>query len=290
MEKRKPDYSEDNKLVVSNNYISAVHPDRMNINAMKLFRLTITQCRMTDKGFYQYEFKISDLARVLEVDRSDIYRDTQEMCKNLMQTLLFVGDGNPRHNWKYKHIFETCEYSAKDEAVTIQLHPDMTDLFLQLKSNFTRIPITAVLTMKSKYGIRIFELICEKLQSSFPYANVATEITITLDEVKRSAGVEKKKTYNQISHVKQKILLPALADIELCADWKIICKDLKHARKITGFCLEVWDANGYAVVEKCKREGKLPPQPKYRDEFKKPDEIPGQMSLFDLYPIDQTTQ
>jgi len=259
MDKRKPDYNEDNKMVVSNNYVTAVHPEKMNINAMKLFRLVITQCRMTDKGFYEYEFKISDLAKVLEVDRSDIYRDTQEMCKNLMQTLLFVGDGNPKHNWKYKHIFETCEYSAKEEAVTIQLHPDMSDLFLKLKSDFTRIPISAVLMMKSKYAIRLFEVICEKLKSNFPYANVSTEITVTLDEIRKATGTEKKKSYDLAGHVKAKILKPAFQEIEQCANWKIVCKDIKHARKITGFNLEVWSSAGYAIMEKCKREGTLPP-------------------------------
>lgn len=275
MQRKKPDYNENNKMVVSNNYVSAVHPDRMNINAMKLFRLVITQCRMTDKGFYEYQFKIADLAKVLEVDRSDIYRDTQEMCKNLMQTLLFVGDGNPRHNWKYKHIFETCEYSAKDEAVTVQLHADMTDLFLKLKSNFTRIPIAAVLTLKSKYAIRLFEVICEKLQSNYPYANVATEIILTLEEIRKATGTEKKKTYDRISNLKDKILNPAIADIEQCANWKIVCNDIKHARRITGFRMEVWSSAGYAIVEKCKRTGEPLPE-RYKDM------IPGQMSLFDF--------
>ena len=297
MEKRHPDYREDNKMVVSNKYITAVHPDRMNINAMKLFRLAIAQCRMTDKGFYQYDFHVSALAEAFKIDKSGMYRNAQEMCKNLMQTVLLVGDGNPRHKWKYKHIFETCEYDPEEGMITVEFHEDMTDLFLQLRSRFTRIPIVAVLTMKSKYGIRLFELICMKIWSNFPYADNATEIQLTLDEIKKTAGVEKKKTYDSISHVKQKILMPALKEIEECAEWKITCTDVKHARKITGFSLEIWERNGWEVMEKCKREGVIPPRPKYANERwsegvippqrKQADEsddvLPGQMSIFDVW-------
>ena len=281
MEKRQPDYREDNKLVVSNDYITAVHPDRMNINAMKLFRLAITQCRMNDNGFYQYDFKISDLAEVLKVDRSDIHRDAQKMCISMAQAVLLIGDGNPRHGWEVLTIFETCKYSPRDQAIKVELSGKMTKLFLQLKARFTRIPIAAMLTMKSKYGIRLFELICMKIQSYYPYADHATEIQLTLDEIKKTAGVEKKKTYDSISHVKQKILMPALKEIEECAKWKIICTDVKHARKVTGFNLEIWERNGWEVMEKYKRERVIPPQRKQADESD--DVLPGQMSIFDVW-------
>ena len=140
----------------------------------------------------------------------------------------------------------------------------MTELFLQLKSNFTRIPIAAVLTMKSKYGIRLFEVICDKLQSNFPYANVATEITLTLEEIRKATGTEKKKTYDRISNLKDRLLNPSLKDIEENADWKIICTDIKRGRKIDAFSLEIWDRNGYEIIQQCIREGKPLPQPKYK--------------------------
>lgn len=275
MDKREVDYNEDNKLVVSNKYIRAIHPDRMNLNAMKLFRLAITQSQMRDDKFYTYEFKISDLSQIIGIDSSNIYKDTETMCINLMQMLLKIGSGT-KDSWELKHIFETCRYEAGSGVITIQLHRDMSDLFLQLKSNFTRIPISTMLMMKSKYAIRVYELICEKLMSHYPYADVCTNIQITLEEAREITSTTKKKTYDQISNFKNKVWLPAIREIEECADWKIIQKDMKKSRRITGFDLTIWDRNGYEVIERCKREGKLPPQ-------KNTDDIPGQMSLFDYW-------
>lgn len=275
MEKREPDYNPDNKMVVSNRYIYAVHPEKMSINAMKLFRLAITQCKMSDEGFYEYDFKIQDLAESFGIDADNLYKDAQENCKKMAQSLLYYGDGNPKHDWKYKTIFDECSYNSKTGVVTIQFSDKMSELFLQLKRDFTRIPVTAVLLMKSKYAIRLYELICEKLNSQFPYADVATEIQISLEEARKVTATDKKKTYDKISNFKEKVLSPAIREIEENARWKIILTDLKYGRKVTGFRMEVWSRNGWEYIEDCKRKGILP------NRGNREEQLPGQMSLFD---------
>lgn len=270
MTAKTPDYREDNKMVVSNNYVRAVHPDSMNINAMKLFRLIVTQCRMHDTEFFEYECKLTDLAEVFHTDRFDLYRDVQKLCKNVMQTVLYIGDGNPKHSWEYRAIFSKCSYTAKTGKLYVKLSPEVTDLFLQLRRNFTRIPIYAILTMKSKYAIRLYELINEKLMSNLPYANHATEITVTLEEARAVTGTDKQKTYNKISNFKHRVFEPALKEIEECANWKIITKPYKNGRQIVGFILQIWSRNGWEYIEDCKAKGIIP------------DQIAGQMTIFDF--------
>lgn len=279
MEKRDPNYNPDNKMVVSNNYIHAIHPERMSINAMKLFRLAITQCRKSDSGFFEYEFRIQDIAEAFDIAPNNLYTEAQESCKKMMQSLLYIGDGNPKHDWKYRTIFDECSYSSKDGIIRVQLSDKMTDLFLQLKRDFTRIPISAVLTMKSKYAIRLYELICEKLNSQFPYADVATEIQLSLDDARKVTGTDKKKTYDKISNFKSRVLLPSLAEIEDNAGWKIILTDIKYGRRVTGFNLVVWSRNGYEYIEECKRKGVLPNHGNRALD----DQLPGQMSIFDYF-------
>ena len=272
--KREPDYNPDNKMVVSNQYIRAVHPERMNINAMKLFRLVITQCRMKDEEFYEYSCRITDLSALFETDPKDLYRDVQKLCKNLVQTVLYLGDGNPKHNWEYRAIFSKCKYEAGKGIITIKLSPDVTDLFLRLKRDFTQMPIENILLMRSKHSIRLYELLCEKMKGAYPYAGNATAVDLSLDEVRTITGTDKKASYNRIGNFKDRVLLPALKGIEEAADWKIVLSNIKDQRKVVGFHLEIWSRNGWEIMEECKRTGKLPPQPKYM-------EVPGQLSLFD---------
>lgn len=256
-------YNDDNKVVVKNNYIMAVHPDGMSLTAMKLFRLTIAQCRMNDTGFYVYKFRVGDLVKELQVSRQDVNRDIKTMCKQIMQMLLYCGDITGK-DWEFKHIFEKCEYRANEESVYIQLHSDMTPLFLRIDKtgSFTRIPLISMLLMKSKYSIRLYELICYRIMSEWPYSNVSTTVVLPLEETKKYL-VRSKGCYDSISNFKARILLPALAEIEKCSSWKIIRHDIKSGRTITAFKLEIWDADGYQIVQDCIARGVPIPRPKY---------------------------
>lgn len=282
MQKRETDYDieQKNKVSVRNDFVKAIHPDRMDLKTMKLFRLVISQCRMSDTELYSYDFKVSDLGKALDIDSSNIYKDTEAMCLNMMQMVLKYGGGSPGKSWKMKHIFESCNYDSKTGTLTIKLHEEMADLVLRLSGQFTQIPVSSILMMKSKYAIRLYELICGKMMSTKPYGDVSVSVQLSLEEIRTATGTDKKKSYDQVGHIKQKVLLPAIQDIESatgykdlkdCTGWKIIVTDIKHGRKVTGFNLEIWSRAGWETIEKYKREGKFPPR----------EELPGQMSIFD---------
>ena len=276
MAKKEPDYRQENKIVVSNDYIRAVHPPKMGISAMKLFRLTIMQCRQNDKGFFEVEHRLSDLAKLFDTHKKDVYRDIVKASVSMMQTVLTVADSSGRVR-KILTIFKKLEYNPETGKINILLNDDMIPLFLQLKRNFTQIPVSAVLTMKSKYSIRLYELICEKMMGCYPYADTATEMHISLEEARAVTGTDKKQTYDRLSNFKNKVLLPSLQEIEAEAGWKIIEQDTKTGRKVTGFRLEIWSRNGWEYIQDCKEKGILP----FRGNREDPEQIKGQLSIFD---------
>ena len=276
MPTKKPDYRKENKIVVSNEYIRAVHPARMSISAMKLFRLTIMQCKKTDQEFYEVEHKLSDLAELFHTQTKDLYRDVVKASLNMLQTVLTVTDEKGKVVEAYT-IFSKWRYLPETNSIQIRLNNEIQPLFLQLRKNFTQIPIFAILTMKSKYGIRLYELICEKMQRNYPYADVATEILVTLEEIRAVTGTDKKKTYDRISNLKDKVILPSIQEIEENGQWKILLQDIKTGRKVTGFRFEIWSKNGWQYIEDCKQKGILP----FRGNANNPEQIAGQMTIYD---------
>jgi len=256
---RPVDYRKDIMMVVSNEFIMAVHPqeNEMGVFAMKLFRLAIAQCRMKDKRFYSYEFKVSDLTDLVGINSSNIYRDAQKMCLFLMKTVLMKGKAERKQKWELKHIFEKCSYNPENGVITILFHEDMTELFLHLTrfSRFTQVEIGQLLSIKTRYAIRLFEYIHMRLMRVLPHADHAVELYISCDELRQITGTDTMKTYDHLSHLKEKVLLPSIAEIEKAAEWKIICTNAKDGRKVTGFNLEIWSEAGYRMIEKLKAKG-----------------------------------
>lgn len=273
MPTKEPDYRKENKVVVSNLYIRAVHPPKMGVSAMKLFRLTIMQCRQNDKGFFEVEYKLSDIAELFQTQKKDLYRDLVKASVNMMQTVLTVNDEKGRVQ-QILTIFRKWEYLPETSSVRILLNDDMKPLFLQLKKNFTQIPISSLLTMQSKYSIRLCELVYEKMRGNLPYADVATEVYVTLEEIRAVTGTEKKPTYDKVSNLKNRILIPALQEIEQDGQLKILIHDVKAGRRVTGFRLEIWSRNGYDYIQDCKENGILP----FRGNG---EQIHGQLTIYD---------
>lgn len=269
-EKREVDFREENHVDVRNDFITMEYPEGIKAADLKMIRFVISQCRKGDKEFFEYEFSAADMAKHMHMDKSNLYHDAMDMAEKRLFNCNLRKGTEKQH--EIIHLFKKCTYN--NGIFTMRMDDEAKELFLELRRNFTEIPIAPILLMRNKNSIRIYELICEKFMSHFPYANKCTSINISLDELLKVTEREAKKSYEQAGHVKERVLTPAIREIEEAADWKIIVTNLKRSRKVTGFNLEVWSRNGWEVMEQCKREGTLPPMPKYRNGAD--DVFPGQ--------------
>lgn len=264
-EKREADYREDIKLTVRNDFVTADYPIDITATDLKILRMVIAQCRKDDKEFMEYDFSAIDLAEKFNMDKSNLYRVARACVKRLFKCDLTVGDDK---NFEMLHIFRTVRY--ENGRFTMRLSEEMEKLFLQLNRDFTNMPLLPILGMRNKNSIRIYELICWKLMGQYPYADHATEIMLSTEELRKVTETSKTKSYDHTGHLKSRILIPSITEIESAAGWKILIDDVKKSRKVIGFRLEVWGRIGYEYVQDCKAKGIIP------------DQIPGQMSISDF--------
>lgn len=247
------DMRETNVMVTDNNFIKAKYDGRMSLNAMKLLRLTITQCKLTDKNFLEYEVGITDLGKMFRIEPDNLYREADKMTTQLMKTILYIGDGDPKHGYKKYTIFSECEYQPGSGVIKICISEKMIPFFLGLKKNFTRIPIGTLVTMKSKYTIRVYELICEKLKNTKIYANKHANIELSVEEIRSACSTENK--LRQIGQFKERLLNVAVNEINSCGiGWQISYIDIKQGRKILGFNFKIESKNSGIIIKPEKLE------------------------------------
>lgn len=283
--KREVSFSEDNHVDIKNKAIMGDYPKEIKAVDLKIMRFVMSQCRKGDAEFFEYEFSVADIAKFINADQHNLYKEAAKRAveQRLFNCNLKVWEGEKDwgndEEYDLIHLFKRCKY--RNGVFTMKMDDEAKELLLNLsvKGNFTEIPIAPILEMKRKNSIRIYEMICSKFMSYFPYADKCTSVKLSLDELRQVTDREETKSYEKAGHVKERILNPAIKEIEKAANWKIIVRNLKRSRKIIGFELEVWDRFGYAVVERYKQNGELPPR--HQEQKQDPDVIPGQMSLFD---------
>lgn len=266
--KREPSFDDGNHVDVKNEFITADYPEGMKAADLKMLRFVISQCKLGDTEFFEYEFSAAKIADYMNMDKFNLYREAMDMTeKRLFNCNLRIGT---EKDHELIHLFRKCTY--KNGTFTMRMDEEAAQLFLKLGGQFTEIPIAPILVMKNKNSIRIYELMCQKMMHNYPHSTHATGIEISLDELRKVTETTGKKSYDHAGHFKERVLTPALQEIEKAAMWKTIVNDKKRSRRIVGFSLEVWTSTGYEKVQRYKNAGQFLPE----------DEIDGQMELSDF--------
>lgn len=241
-EVKKIDKRENLCVVADNSLIDAQDLPKLSLNARKLFYVAVSQCRRSDKEFYEYETTPAELAEMWGVSRQEIYQVAEKICKELMQIVITIRTG--KKAFRMRHLFEKCNYD--DAVLAFRLHPEMADLLLGLKKDFSKPLLWDFMRMRSPYSMAIWHLVQREMQSFKPLMTQRIEFDLSLDELRAVTGTQKK--LRQVGQFKERVLDKALKEIKRNCFVTITYSNLKSGRKILGFRFTAESAWGYTDV------------------------------------------
>lgn len=192
------------------------------IREAKLLRIVISQILQDATDFKNYKIKVTDLAKILDLDSSSLYRDARKLCEGLHKRYLSIDKGNGE--WEMLSWVSRSYY--KDSYIHICLSEDLKPYLLQLKKDFTKIQVQEFVKFSSFYGLRVYECLKSEWkrhrmrQTKFKFD--VSVLRAILD------GENKLKTY---SHLKQRALIPAIEAI--------------NSNEATQFTVEMDTVTGY---------------------------------------------
>lgn len=227
----------ENQVVMSNDLIKG--KSNLSLNELKLLRLTIMQVIAEDKDLMTYQIRIVELAKMLEISRQNLYTEVMEMCKHLLQEIVYIGDGNPKHKWKMYQWCSTCEYD--EGTITIKLHEKLKPHLIQLKEHYTQYMLQDILMLKTVYAVRLYELIREEMKGQKAYADKTVTVSLCVETIRKATDTEKK--YAQIGIFKLRVIESALKEINEKSCYNITYDDIKKSRKIVGFKFKIESKN-----------------------------------------------
>ena len=226
-------YNPSHYTVMANDIIKG--KQSMNLQEARLLRLVITQIAQSDKDLQTYSCRIKDLARFLNIDSSNLYRDIQDFCLGMLDLKVQTGTGDPHSPWEAWHWISMAKYDGNG-TLTLRLSNEIKPYVLELDRWFTRYQLGSILSMKSFYSIRLYEILkCEdnKTNCEQDYHE------FTIQQLREMFGCEKK--YKQICELKKRVIEPASHEISEKADILVEAEYIKTGRTITGVRFYIHD-------------------------------------------------
>lgn len=224
-------YNSEHYTVAANDIIRG--KQSMTLQTARLIRLLITQVVKEDKDLKTYTCKISDLAKFLNVDSSNLYRNMYQICGAALDSKVYIGTGNPRHPWKMFPWISLAEYDGKG-TLTLRLSEQIKPYVLELDKWFTQYQLKNILEFNSYYAIRLYEILqCE--DGLYRHEKESHEFEI--EELRQFFNCENK--YVRISQFKEKVIEVAIREINEKSDIYVEATYKKCGRAINSVIFEV---------------------------------------------------
>lgn len=213
----------DKKYLVtqSNNLIEARHSKPLTAREQKIVLTMVSMIQPTDKDFMDYRISIRDFHEMLGLEGSTKYTEIKDITKVLMSKTIEIpqDDGD----WLLANWISSAKYIKGEGVIELSFSPHLKPYMLQLKNQFTSYQLSNILSLKSTYSIRLYELM-KKWQHLGRWE-------CPIDDLKKKLGIPEGK-YKQYGHFKSKALNQAEKEINEKTDLNINFKEIKKGRKV----------------------------------------------------------
>lgn len=206
-------------VVKANSLIEASY--RLTLDEMRLLALTIGT--MNPKSDQQvFEFSVSEFVNQFpEVNADRAYTQIKSAIERISER--WVKTEDERHVTKFRWV-SSQTYFKKEGRFKIALTNEIMPYLTQLKGQFTQYQLNHISGFSSVHAIRLYELFTQYKRLGNRY--------ISVEDLKKWLQLEDK--YDRYNNLNQRVLTPALSEINEKSDLFVEYEPIKKGRKVTG--------------------------------------------------------
>lgn len=132
---------------------------RLNVSEQRVMALLVTQIHPDDEDFKPYRFKVNDLeGLVADGDRKQqgLYSRVKALTRGLQEKVLQIQEpsGLLQVSW-----LSAAQYFEGRGEVELEFSPRLKPYLLQLKERFTSYKLASIIKLRSRYSVRLYELL-----------------------------------------------------------------------------------------------------------------------------------
>lgn len=193
----------------------------LSLQEQKIILILASMVQPTDEEFREYKFRVKDFIDTLEIKDQSKYTELPKVTKELMKKVFEIREGDDILQLAW---LSSARYKTKEGTLTLKFSPDLKPYMLKLKELYTSYKISNILSLKSKYSLRLYEL----LKSN----EFKGKWEVDLDVLKKLLGVTE-KSYSVYQNVKNRIILHAQKELKGKTDIRFEFEEVKTGRKVT---------------------------------------------------------
>ncbi|MCP3764687.1 replication initiation protein [Domibacillus sp. A3M-37] len=207
-------------ITKGNNLIEARYQYPLTAREQKIILTMVSQIQPDDEDFSDYSISVHDFHEMLGLEGREKYTELKKILKTLTSKVIEIPteDGYVITSW-----LASAEYKNGEGIMLLTFSPKLKPYLLQLKKAFTSYRLNNILSLKSAYSIRLYELL-----KKWQYLN---KWECSIENLKEKFGIEQDK-YKLYGHFKARVVEPAVKELNEKTDIQISYKEIRKGRKV----------------------------------------------------------
>ena len=226
------------RLVLKSNEIIRQARYDMTAPQQKAYLFLISKIKPTDSPGMVYEFHVGRFLKACGLtDAGENYKSVLDMLLTICRVRFWVPvDGK----LKALGLVDTITVDPQTGAILCTFHEQIQPFLLNLQKNYTLYELNNILTMRSKYAIRFYEV-----AKSYQYIGT---FSMTPDEIRDMLGAK----YEEYRDINRRVIKPAVEEINALTDVNISFEEVTENRKVLSvkFSVTLKDYNEQWLAEK----------------------------------------
>lgn len=156
------------------------------------------------------------------MDHNHIYGDLKKTTKSLTEKSITFYDKENKKN--YSHVSWLASATYVNGILELEFSEKLKPYLLDVKGNFSKFSIGEFVKFKGMYSIRLYQMFKQYEKIGYRY--------YTVEEFRKVLGLDDK--YPRYSNLKNKVIAPALTEINKFSNLRIEIDEKKEGKKVVG--------------------------------------------------------
>lgn len=197
--------------------------------AVKLMSLIISMVNKDDQVFNVYTLKVKDFSNLVGIDGRSIYENFKKAGEELMENPIYIPKekGFLMINW-----VSSFEYVENEATIEISIDPKLIPYLIEFRNRFLKYKLRNILSLRSSYSIRLYELLKDKYNLNKRYETSKTW-EVSVKEIRSILRIPESYNFGGSSGVRERIIEKAKDELLEHTDIKFTYKEIKTGRKVT---------------------------------------------------------
>lgn len=215
------------KVSKSNKLIEARY--NLTLNEQRIILSAVSKIEPKQKQPNTIKFEVKYLKELLNIKNDKFVHELKEICGKLGSKNLVIQSLTTEDFITIQWI-SSAEYISKEGTIELEFSKKMMPYLIDLANNFTTYELENILKLKSRYSIRIYELL-KQFQNLKAKDNGCKERVFELNELRDILGMEENK-YPKYANFKQKIIDIACSEINQYTDLDVDFEEIKSGKRV----------------------------------------------------------